>query len=97
MRYRPTNMIGRKPVDWEREMKRPKWDVMAIGAGLFVFGAALMVASFFAWEILAWFRQRDFGILVIGNPVSAPRIIGGLFALIGVFIVWVGLPQRSRS
>ncbi len=71
---------------------------MAVGLGVFMLlGAPLLIASFFAFEILDWASQRGFNISVMGDPGGTLRILGGVFSVIGLLIVLVGLPLRKKG
>ncbi len=98
MRHRPPNAIGRKPVDWETESKRFQPGIIFTGLGIFLLlGLPLLVGSFYGFEILEWFSNRGWNVIAHGPPGVTMRIVGGVFSIIGLLIMLIGLPARSRK
>jgi len=81
-----------KPIDWQGETKRPQRGTLILGLSILLFGAAMIGGSFFVWDFL---ERWEGSILVMGDPAAPLRIVGGIFAIVGVLVFWVGLPRRD--
>jgi len=79
------------PIDWEAEARRPKPVIVLVGVAILLLGLAVLAGSFFIWDFLDWW---DGNVFVAGDPTMPFRIVGGIFSLLGVFVIWVGIPHR---